>query len=318
MKINNTNKLNNVVSRGKPSAEGKPAKKKPENSSVHSSGSIGVDMADKFEDSPFKEKLSGALAGVLVYSGVKEIIKGVKEKDRDKFLSGSKKTMWGAYHALSGIDTVFKTALSITPGLRALGGFINADLGLTALYKDYKDNKKIDSEKALFHAGVTAWGLRHVALGMKGLAKSNFVAGLAKGGNQMAKDVALSAPVLGAVGAGIGIAAGALDTAFGVKNLVQGIRENDKKKKVLGSVDIAVGVAMGASCVLSGIPGIVALGVAGVGEGISLWVTNKEDIKKYYKYTKEKVKEIGHKIGQKLGWVSDLEKKKNINKLKTE
>lgn len=90
---------------------------------VNDGASVGANVADHLQDSPIMEKLNALLAGTLVASGLKKVWSGVKEKDRDKILTGSKQTMWGAYHGLHAVETVFGAALSITPGLRAVGGF---------------------------------------------------------------------------------------------------------------------------------------------------------------------------------------------------
>ena len=255
---------------------------------VNDGASVGANVADHLTDSPFMEKLNALLATALVASGIKKVWSGIKEKDRDKILTGSKQTMWGTYHGLHAIETVFSVAMSITPGLRAVGGFINTDLGLTALYKDYKDDKKFNTDKAILHTGAVAWGMRHLTLGVEGLAKTKWMAGLVKG-NEIAKEVLGKLGALGAVGAALGIAGGALDAALGVRSLAQGIKTGNKEKKILGLLDMGIGAAMGASCILTGPIGIAVVTAGGAGVAYRTWRTDKDTIKKYLTEGKEKV-----------------------------
>jgi len=263
--------------------------------SSNDGASVGANVADHLQDSPMLEKLNAVIASALVVSGLKLIKSGIKEKSRDKILRGSKQTFWGAYHGLHAFETVFKVALALTPGLRAIGGFINADIGFTALYKDYKDEKKFKTDKAIFHAGAAAWGLRHLALGLEGLAKNKWAAGLAKGSGVM-KEILSKAPILGVAGAVLGVSGGIIDATLGVRSLVKGIKTNNREKKIIGTLDIGIGVAMGVSCALTGIPGIVAVGLGTAGIVYRTWRTDKKSIKKYYKESKEYFKKIGRKI----------------------
>ncbi len=269
------------------------------NDSTNDGASVGANVADHLNESPMLEKLNALIAGALVVSGLKQIKAGIKEKNRDKILKGSKKTMWGVYHGLHAFETVFRVSLCLTPGLRAIGGFLNADLGFTALYKDYKDDKKFKTDKAIFHTGAAAWGLRHVALGLAGLSKTKWMTGLAKG-NRFIKDALTKAPILGAVGMGLGIAGGALDVALGVRGLAKGIKTGNKEKKILGMLDIGTGIAMGAACVLTGVPGIAVVAAGSAGMLYRTWRTDKKAIKGYIKEGKKRIKKLGKKINNKL------------------
>lgn len=267
--------------------------------STNDGASVGANVADHLNDSPMLERFNALIAGALIVSGLQELKTGIKEKNRDKVLRGSKKTMWGVYHGLHAYETVFRVSLCLTPGLRAIGGFINADLGFTALYKDYKDDKKFKTDKAIFHIGATSWGLRHIALGLEGLAKTKLMTGLVKGSGFI-KDALTKAPILGAVGMGLGIAGGALDAVLGVRGLAKGIKTGDKEKKILGMLDIGTGMAMGAACILTGIPGIAAVVAGSAGMVYRTWRTDKQAIKGYIKEGGKKIKELGRKIYKKL------------------
>ena len=263
--------------------------------STNDGATVGANVADHLNESPMLEKLNALIAGVLVTSGIKQIWSGIKNKDRDKILKGSKQTFWGAYHGLNAFETIFKVALSLTPGLRSIGGFINADLGLTALYKDYKDDKKFNKDKVILHTGATAWGLRHLSLGFEGLAKSKWLTGLTKG-SDLAKSVLTKAPLLGAVGAVMGVAGGALDAALGVRSLAKGIKTGNREKKILGALDIGIGCAMGAACLLTGPIGIATVTAGGIGVAYRTWRTDKKRIKEYYKDGKNQVRKFKDRV----------------------
>jgi len=82
-------------------------------------------------------------------------------------------------------------------------------MGLTALYKDYKDDKKLKTDKTIFHTGATAWGLCHLALEIEGLSKTKWMTGWAKG-NGFIKNALMKVQILGVVGAELGFAGGVL------------------------------------------------------------------------------------------------------------
>ena len=211
---------------------------------LHNGATVSANLIDHLKDSPLFEKLSGLVAGALVISGVKKIYCGIKEKDRPQFLEGSKQTMWGTYCGLTAIDTVFKTAMSLTPFMRSVGGFFAADLGITALCKDLKGKEKVDTDRAIFHGSAATWGLRHVAMGIGGLSKTRWAAGLIEKASPAIKAL-FTTPVFGAVGMALGAAGGALDTVLGARLLTRGIKTGDKEKKVLGTLDLGTGIAMG-------------------------------------------------------------------------
>jgi len=151
----------------------------------------------------------------------------------------------------------------------------------------------------IFHTGATAWGLRHLALGLEGLSKTKWMTGWAKG-NGFIKNALTKAPILGAVGAGLGVAGGALDAVLGARELARGIKTGNKEKKILGMLDIGIGMAMGVGCILTGVPGI-AISVAGGALMVyRTWRTDKETIKAYFKEGKKKLKNFRRKINKKL------------------
>ncbi|GEM_PF-2477839 len=257
---------------------------------------ITANIAEHLKNSPLFEKLNGLIASALVVSGVKTMYHGVKDKDRVKFLSGSKQTMWGAYYGLNAIETVFKTAFSLTPGMRAVGGFINADLGLTALYKDCRKEGRIDTDRVLFDCGVTAWGLRHVALGAEGIAHTKWVTQAPSHAGPSASAVLSNASLLGVIGSALGIAGGALDMALGARLLAKGVKTGDREKKILGALDMGIGTAMGASCAMTGLPAALTIGAGSLGMVYRTWRTDKDEIRLYLKMTKDTVSEMGRKI----------------------
>ncbi|MHC9538517.1 MAG: hypothetical protein AB9903_03275 [Vulcanimicrobiota bacterium] len=261
---------------------------------------ISANIAEHLKDSPLLEKLNGLIASALVVSGVKTMYSGVKEHDRVKFLTGSKQTMWGTYYGLNAIDTVFKTAISLTPGMRAIGGFINADLGLTALYKDFRKEGKLDKDRALLDCGVTAWGLRHLALGAEGLTHTKWIATALSNASPSAAAVLCNTSIMGAIGSAFGIAGGALDVALGARLMAKGVKSNDREKKILGALDMGIGTAMGASCVMTGLPAALTIGAGSLGLVYRTWRTDKDEIIKYLKMTKDTVSEWGRKLGDFL------------------
>lgn len=267
---------------------------------TNDSVTLGANIAEHLKNSPLFEKLNGVIASALVVSGLKTIYSGVKEKDREKFLLGSKQTMWGTYHGLNTLETVLKASFSITPGLRAVGGFINADLGLTALYRDFKKEGKADADKVIFHLGATAWGFRHLSLGVEGLAKSQWahhsLAGKMPGADSLIKN----ASAIGVAGAVMGVAGGALDALLGIRMLTRGIQTKDREKKILGILDTGIGVAMGASSVLTGTVAAAVIGTASLGIVYRTWRTDKAEIKKYIRLTKDTIKDISHKAKDKF------------------
>lgn len=265
---------------------------------------IGANLADHLKDNPLLEKLNALIAGALVISGAGTVLAGIRKGDREQVLSGSKQTMWGVYYGLNAIDTVFKTAMSITPGLRMIGGFINADLGLTKIYKDYKAEGKVDADSAIFHSSAASWGMRHLFLGAEGLAKSRWLTGLAEKGSAAVKGLVSQAPLMGVLGVALGLAGGALDVALGVRGIARGVKAGDKEKKILGGLDVGIGLAMGAGCLLTGLPGVAAVGLGTVGMGCRLWRTDKKFIKETWNQVKEKAHEIKESIKEHLPWHS--------------
>jgi hypothetical protein len=244
--------------------------------------------------------MSGLIASALVVSGIKTIYGGLKEGDREKFLSASKQNLWGAYYGLNSIETVFKTAFFLTPGLRVIGGFVNADLGLTEMYRDYKKEGKIDTRKAMVHTSAVAWGLRHLALGLEGLSKTKWIAGIINSVSPTVKTLISSAPLMGAIGAGMGVAGGALDAVLGARLLKKGMETGDREKKILGSLDIAIGAAMGVSCLLTGLPGMAVIGAGSLGIVYRTWRTDKDEIKEYIKYVKDLASDTAQKVKKKV------------------
>lgn len=268
--------------------------------STHDSATVSANIAEHLKNSPLFDKLNGLIASALVASGVRGIYKGLKEKDREKVLLGSKQTMWGAYHGLNSIETLFKTSFSLTPGLRGIGGFINADLGITALYRDFKNPGGPDADKVIFHAGATAWGFRHLALGAEGVAKSQWIASSFARSIPGMSLLAENASTMGAAGVVMGITGGALDALLGMRTLVKGIKTDDREKKILGALDMGIGVAMGASSALTGIAAAAVMGTASAGMVYRTWRTDKEEITHYFRVFKETVGEAGSRVKEKF------------------
>jgi hypothetical protein len=258
--------------------------------------SITANIAEHLKNSPLLERLNGLIASALVISGVKTMYTGVREKDREKFLTGSKQTMWGAYYGLNAVETVFKTAVALTPGMRAIGGFINADLGLTALYKDCRKEGKLDRDKVIFDCGATAWGLRHLALGAQGLAHTKWAANVLSKASPSAASALCNTSIMGTVGTALGIAGGALDMVLGARLMAKGIKTGDREKKILGALDMGIGTAMGASCAMTGLPAALTIGAGSAALVYRTWRTDKDEIKLYLKMTKDTVAEWGRKI----------------------
>ncbi len=273
----------------------------PEKAPVGDSVSIGANIADHLNNNPVLEKLNALIASALVVSGAGTVIAGIKNRDRDQVLRGSKQTMWGVYHGLNAIDTVFNTAMSVTPGLRAIGGFINVDLGVTQLYKDYKKNGKLDHEKTLFHSAAVAWGLRHMAKGLEGLAGSRWVAKMVEKGSPAFKAVASKAPLLGIAGATLGLTGGVLDAALGVRGIVKGVKEGDSEKKKIGMLDVTAGLAMGVSCLLTGVPGIGAAVVGSGAMAYRFWRTDREAVGEVWNSIKAGASRVGQSIKKGVG-----------------
>lgn len=302
IKNTNYNLKANLSANASSGTSGEPNPKKVDHDDVRATdatgdgASVGANIVDHFNDSRTLEKLNALIAGALVMSGAKKVYSGIKHRDREKFLRGSKQLIWGSYHALHGAERVFRTTLMLTPGLRAIGGLINADLGLTALVKDYKDDKKFKTDKAIFHAGAAAWGLRHLALGVEGLSRTKWGSKILSRISPAVKDALTRSPILGAVGAAMGIAGGALDACLGARLLAKGIKSGDKEKKILGLIDIGTGMAMGAACVLSGPAGIAVAAAGSLGIAYRTWRTDKKQIKKYLKTAGKKAKKVGRKI----------------------
>jgi hypothetical protein len=284
------------------------APKKKEESAGSDSVTIGANLADHLKNNPMLEKLNALIASALIVSGAGNVVAGIKKGDREQALSGAKQTMWGVYYGLNAVDTVFKTALSLTPGLRMVGGLINPDLGLTKLYKDYKTKGKVDADAAIFNGSAASWGMRHVFLGAEGLGASKWAAGLAANGSKAAKALMANAPLLGVLGMALGLGGGALDAALGVRGIVKGIKTGDKEKKVLGALDVGIGIAMGATCLFTGLPGVAlgALGAAGI--GYRLWRTDKKMIKETWAQVKEKAHEIKETVKEKIEHLIPLKK----------
>lgn len=284
--------------------------------STNDNVTVGSNITDHFDDNPMMDRLKGLVAGALVVTGIGTTIAGIKKRNREQALRGAKQTLWGVYHGLDAVDTLFKTAISLTPGLRFLGGFINADLGLTGIYKDYKADKKVDPDKAIFNSAATMWGLRHMAMGAQGLAKSKWAAGILEKGSKIHSQVLSKAPLMGAIGAALGVAGGVLDAALGVRGFIKGVNTDNKEKKVLGALDIGVGLAMAASCALTGIPGIIAAGIGSAGMGYRFWRTDKKFIKHTWKQVKNKTKKIKNKVKKTVKKVLGIESPADENKIK--
>ncbi|MDQ7824874.1 MAG: hypothetical protein RDV48_18895 [Candidatus Eremiobacteraeota bacterium] len=263
---------------------------------TNDSATIGANIAHNLKDSPIFDKLNALIAGALMVSGVKELYSGLKDHDRVKFLKGSKQTMWGTYHGLHALETVFKTAFSLTPGLRIAGGFLNADLGLTGIYRDYKDDRHVDRDLAMSHGSAASWGLRHLSLGLKDLAGTRWAASLVEKGSPALKGITAKAPLMGAIGAALGVAGGALDVALGARLYKKGVEKGEKELKVLGALDMGVGAAMSLSCVLSGLPSTLVMGAAGIGMVYRTWRTDKDEIKGCFHMAKEKAHQIKDRV----------------------
>jgi len=101
---------------------------------------------------------------------------------------------------------------------------------------------------------------------------------------------------MGAIGSAFGIAGGALDVALGARLMAKGVKSNDREKKILGALDMGIGTAMGASCVMAGLPAILTIGAGSLGIVYRTWRTDKDEIIKYLKMTKDTVSEWGRKL----------------------